>query len=129
MFLRLKRVLVKNKKITITNDKGRLSQDEIERMVQEGEKYKAEDDANRNRIEAKNSLENYCYQIKTSVGSKEVEGKIPVDDKKKLEDKVEETLKWLESNQTAEKEEYEEKRKELEGVAMPILSAMGGGMP
>jgi len=73
----------KEQKITITNDKGRLSQDEIERMVQEGEKYKAEDDANRNRIEAKNGLENYCYQIKTSVSSKEVEGKIPADDKKK----------------------------------------------
>merc|ERR1712115_17788 len=72
----------KEQKITITNDKGRLSQDEIERMVQEGEKYKAEDDANRNRIEAKNALENYSYQIKTSIGSKEVEGKIPADDKK-----------------------------------------------
>merc|ERR1711920_1083355 len=98
----------------------------------EGEKYKAEDDANRNRIESKNGLENYCYQIKTSIGSKEVDGKIPADDKKKLEEKVEENLKWLESNQTAEKEEYEEKQKNLEGVAMPILSAIGGmsgGMP
>merc|ERR1711912_34185 len=111
----------KEQKITITNDKGRLSQDEIERMVQEGEKYKAEDDANRNRIEAKNGLENYCYQIKTSIGSKEVEGKIPSDDKKKLEEKTEETLKWFESNQFSEKEEYEEKQKNLEGVAMPIL--------
>merc|ERR1712100_523748 len=104
----------------------------IDRMVQEGEKYKAEDDANRNRIEAKNGLENYCYQIKNPIGSKEVEGKIPGDDKKKLEDKIDETLKWLESNQTAEKEEYEEKQKDLEGVAMPILSALGGaagGMP
>merc|ERR1739848_675979 len=122
----------KEQKITITNDKGRLSQDEIERMVQEGEKYKAEDDANRNRIEAKNGLENYCYQIKTSIGSKEIEGKISADDKKKLEEKTEETLKWLESNQFAEKEEYEEKQKNLEAVAMPILSALGGaagGMP
>merc|ERR1739845_339967 len=93
---------------------------------QEGEKYKAEDDATRNRIKPKNGLENYCYQIKTSIGSKEVEGKIPADDKKKLEEKVEDTLKWLESNQNAEKEEYEEKRKDLEGVAMPILSAIGG---
>merc|ERR1719482_229065 len=115
----------KEQKITITNDKGRLSQDEIERMVSEAEKYKAEDDANRNRIEAKNGLENYCYQIKTSIGSKEVEGKIPADDKKKLEEKVEDTLKWLESSQNAEKEEYEEKRKDLEGVAMPILSSIG----
>merc|ERR1711874_600774 len=94
--------------------------------VQEGEKYKAEDDANRNRIEAKNGLENYCYQIKSSISSKEVEGKIPAEDKKKLESKVDDTLKWLDTNQTAEKEEYDEKRKELEGVAMPILSSMGG---
>jgi len=91
----LPRRVQKEQKITITNDKGRLSQDEIDRMVQEGEKYKAEDDANRNRIEAKNGLENYCYQIKTSIGSKEVEGKIPADDKKKLEDKVEDTLSGL----------------------------------
>merc|ERR1711981_2375 len=80
----------KENKITITNDKGRLSQEEIERMVEEAEKYKAEDDANRHRVEAKNGLENYCYSIKTSIGSKEVEGKISADDKKKLEDAVEE---------------------------------------
>merc|ERR1712051_295404 len=122
----------KEQKITITNDKGRLSQDEIERMVQEAEKYKAEDDANKNRIEAKNGLENYCYSLKNSISSEEVKDKIPADDKKKLEEKVEDTLKWLESNQNAEKEEYEEKRKDLEGVAMPVLSAIGGmpgGMP
>merc|ERR1712188_306122 len=67
----------KENKITITNDKGRLSQDEIERMVSEAEKYKAEDDANKNRIEAKNGLENYCFQVKSSISSPEVEGKIP----------------------------------------------------
>merc|ERR1711994_1097002 len=117
----------KEQKITITNDKGRLSQDEIERMVQEGEKYKAEDDANRNRIEAKNALENYSYQIKTSIGSKEVEGKIPADDKKKLEDAIEESIQWLDSNPSAEKEEFEEKQKALEGIAMPILQSMAGG--
>merc|ERR1711963_1247155 len=117
----------KEQKITITNDKGRLSQDEIERMVQEGEKYKAEDDANKNRIEAKNGLENYCYSLKSSISSPEVEGKIPADDKATLEEKIEETTKWLDSNQSAEKEEYEEKQKELEGIALPILQKMGGG--
>merc|ERR1712206_36527 len=76
-----------------------------------------------------NALDNYCHQIKSSIGSKEVEGKISADDKKKLNDKVEDTLKWLETNQTAEKEEYEEKQKDLESVAMPILSSIGGGMP
>merc|ERR1712084_116599 len=117
----------KENKITITNDKGRLSQDEIERMVQEAEKYKAEDDANKNRIESKNGLENYCYSLKSSIGSDEVKDKIPADDKKTLEDKIEESIKWLDSNQTAEKEEFEEKQKELEGIALPILQKMGGG--
>merc|ERR1712024_382210 len=117
----------KEQKITITNDKGRLSQDEIERMVAEAEKYKAEDDANKNRIEAKNGLENYCYSLKTSISSPEVEGKIPADDKTKLEGAIDETLSWLDANLSAEKEEYEEKQKSLEGIAMPILQAVGGG--
>merc|ERR1739846_421 len=116
----------KENKITITNDKGRLSQDEIERMVQEAEKYKAEDDANKNRVEAKNGLENYCYSLKSSITSPEVEGKIPADDKKKLEDAIEESLQWLDANASAEKEEYEEKQKALEGIAMPILQSMAG---
>merc|ERR1712125_105488 len=115
----------------ITNDKGRLSQDDIERMVSEAEKFKAEDDANRNRIEAKNGLENYCYSLKSSISSDEVKDKIPADDKATLEGKIEEAISWLDANQSAEKEEYEEKRKELEGIAMPILQKMAGagGMP
>jgi len=117
----------KENKITITNDKGRLSQDEIERMVAEAEKYKAEDDANKNRIEAKNGLENYCYSIKSSINSDEVKDKIPADKKSELDAAIEETISWLDANQTAEKEEYEEKQKALEGIAMPILQAMGGG--
>merc|ERR1712125_182783 len=92
----------KEQKITITNDKGRLSQDEIERMVEEAEKYKAEDDANKNRVEAKNQLENYCYSLKTSVGSDEVKDKIPADDKEKLDKAIEETISWLDSNASAE---------------------------
>lgn len=122
----------KENKITITNDKGRLSQDEIERMVSEGEKYKAEDDANKNRIEAKNGLENYCYSLKSSISSEEVNSKIPADEKAKLESAIDDTIKWLDKNATAEKEEYEEKQKALEAIAMPILQGMaggGGGMP
>merc|ERR1712228_402589 len=117
----------KENKITITNDKGRLSQDEIERMVQEAEKYKAEDDANKNRVESKNALENYCYSLKNSITSDEVKDRIPEDDRKALDDKIEDTIKWLDANQAAEKEEYEEKQKDLEGVALPILQKMGGG--
>merc|ERR1712176_1738390 len=111
---------------------GRLSQDEIERMVSEAEKYKAEDDANRNRIEAKNGLENYCYSLKGSISGDEVASKMDPAVKTTLEGKIEETISWLDSNSAAEKEEYEEKQKELEGIAMPILQKMGGaagGMP
>jgi len=121
----------KENKITITNDKGRLSQDEIERMVQEAEKYKAEDDANKNRVEAKNALENYCYSLKGSISSDEVKDKIPADDKEKLEKAIDESISWLDANQDAQKEEYEEKQKALEGIATPILQSMAGagGMP
>jgi len=124
----------KENKITITNDKGRLSQEEIERMVSEAEKYKAEDDNNRNRIEAKNGLENYCYSLKGSISGDEVAAKMDPADKTTLEGKIEETISWLDSNPASEKEEYEEKQKELEGIAMPILQKMGGaagagGMP
>jgi L1 cell adhesion molecule like protein len=121
----------KENKITITNDKGRLSQDEIERMVAEAEKYKAEDDANRNRIESKNALENYCYSLKTSVGSDEVKGKLTPEDEQALEAAIDDTIKWLEANPTAEKEEYEEKMKELQSTVGPIMTKLhqAGGMP
>merc|ERR1740133_603909 len=75
----------KEQKITITNDKGRLSQDEIERMVSEAETYKAEDDANRNRIESKNGLENYCYSLKGSLSGDEVQAKMVPADKTAVE--------------------------------------------
>merc|ERR1712146_845526 len=79
-------------KITITNDKGRLSQDEIERMVEEAERYKAEDEANRVRIEAKNSLENYAYSMKNTMADEKLAGKLSDGDKKSVEDKINETI-------------------------------------
>merc|ERR1719326_42208 len=82
-------------KITITNDKGRLSKDEIEKMVEEAEKYKSEDEANRGRIEAKNGLENYAYNIKNSVEDEKLKDKIDEGDKKTILEKVEETISWL----------------------------------
>merc|ERR1711988_1023847 len=100
----------KENKITITNDKGRLSQDEIERMVAEAEKYKAEDDANKNRIESKNALENYCYSLKSSISSDEVKDKIPADDKAALESAIEDTIKWLDANPAGEKESTKKNR-------------------
>lgn len=114
----------KENKITITNDKGRLSQEEIERMVQEAERYKAEDDANRNRIDAKNNLENYCYTLKNSLSTQEIADKISEESKKKLEDSIEETLSWIDTHLSAEKEEFEEKQTALETVVTPIFQSM-----
>merc|ERR1739845_290117 len=117
----------KENKITITNEKGRLSQEEIERMVSEAEKYKAEDDANKNRIEAKNALDNYCFSLKSSISGEEVQNKLSESDKSMLESKIDDTVKWLDENQNAEIEEYQEKQKALKEVATPILQSMAGG--
>merc|ERR1712224_237067 len=117
----------KENKITITNEKGRLSQEEIERMVSDAEKYKAEDDANRNRVEAKNALENYCFSLKSSIGGEEVQSKLSESDKSILESKIDDTIKWLDVNQNAETEEYQEKQKDLTDTATPILQSMAGG--
>ena len=117
----------KEQKITITNDKGRMSAEEIERLVQEAERYKSEDDANRARVEAKNALENYAFQIRNSVNDEKLAGKISEEDKKKILDAVTATTSWLDSNQQAEKEEFEEKQKALEKIVTPILSSLAGG--
>jgi L1 cell adhesion molecule like protein len=124
----------KENKITITNDKGRLSQNEIDRVVQEAEKYKAEDGDNKNRVEVKNGLESYCSSLKSSIECKDAKDKIPAADKKNLLDAINKVTAWVEANPNAEKEEYEEKQKALEADAMPILQKMAGaggmgGMP
>jgi len=117
----------KEQKITITNDKGRMSADEIERLVQEAERYKSEDEANRARVEAKNSLENYAFQVRNSINDEKLAGQLNEADKKKISDAIAKTTSWLDSNQNAEKEEFEEKQKELEKIVLPILQSMGGG--
>mmetsp|Transcript_7942 Transcript_7942/g.7096 ORF Transcript_7942/g.7096 Transcript_7942/m.7096 type:complete len:660 (-) Transcript_7942:121-2100(-) len=119
----------KEQKITITNDKGRMSAEEIERLVQEAERYKAEDEANKARVEAKNSLENYAFSIRNTFNDEKVAGKVSESDKKKVLDAVNAATQWLDSNQHAEKEEYEEKQKALESVVSPILSSLSGGAP
>ncbi|CAI0402779.1 unnamed protein product [Linum tenue] len=124
---------VKNK-ITITNDKGRLSKDEIERMVQEAERYKAEDEEVKKKVEAKNSLENYAYNMRNTIKDEKIAGKLDSADKEKIEKAVEETVQWLDGNQLAEVEELEDKLKELEGLCNPIIAKMyqggaGGDVP
>ncbi|KAF2979501.1 hypothetical protein EK904_014264 [Melospiza melodia maxima] len=117
----------KENKITITNDKGRLSKDDIDRMVQEAEKYKAEDEANRDRVAAKNSLESYTYNMKQTVEDDKLKGKISDQDKQKVLDKCKEVVSWLDRNQMAEKEEYEHKQKELEKLCNPIVTKLYRG--
>uniref|UniRef100_H3CF85 Heat shock protein family A (Hsp70) member 2 n=1 Tax=Tetraodon nigroviridis TaxID=99883 RepID=H3CF85_TETNG len=120
----------KENKITITNDKGRLSKEEIERMVQDADKYKAEDDRQREKVAAKNSLESYAFNMKSTVQDDNLKGKISEEDLKKVVDKCEETITWLEKNQLADKEEYQHQQKELEKVCNPIISKLyQGGMP
>ena len=92
----------KQNKITITNDKGRLSKEEIEKMVNDAEKYKAEDEAQRDRIQAKNSLEGYAYQMKSTVEDDKLKDKISDEDKTKIIDKCKETLDWIDANQVRE---------------------------
>ncbi|XP_066498729.1 heat shock cognate 70-kd protein, tandem duplicate 3 [Hoplias malabaricus] len=120
----------KENKITITNDKGRLSKEDIERMVQEADKYKAEDDLQREKIAAKNSLEAYAFNMKNSVEDENMKGKISEEDKKKVLEKCNQAINWLENNQLADKEEFEHQLKELEKVCNPIITKLyQGGMP
>ena len=117
----------KEQKITITNDKGRMTPEEIERLVQEAERYKSQDEANKARVEAKNALENYSFQVRNSINDEKLAGQLSAEDKKKVTDAVQKTTTWLDSNQHAEKEEFEEKQKELEKIVLPILQSLGGG--
>jgi len=122
----------KQNKITITNDKGRLSKDEIERMVQEAEKYKADDDVQRDRIGAKNALESYAFNMKQTIDDEKLKDKLSAEDRQKIEAKCEEVIKWLDSNQTAEKDEFEHQQKEIEHVCNPIITKLyqsAGGAP
>jgi heat shock protein 5 len=123
----------KSEKITITNEKGRLSQEEIERMVREAEEFAEEDKKVKERIDARNALETYVYNMKNQVSDKDkLADKLESDEKEKIETAVKEALEWLDDNQSVEKEEYEEKLKEVEAVCNPIITAVyqrSGGAP
>ncbi|KJE93372.1 hsp70-like protein [Capsaspora owczarzaki ATCC 30864] len=126
----------KSTKITITNDKGRLSKEEIDRMVADGEKFKKQDDEQREKIQAKNSLEGFAFQVKQALDDESIAGKIPADEKQAVSQKVEETLSWIESNQLADKEEFEHRQQELQKACGPVMTKLyqqqqpgGAGMP
>ncbi|KAI3655772.1 hypothetical protein MP638_003496 [Amoeboaphelidium occidentale] len=122
----------KSNKITITNDKGRLSKEEIERMVSEAEKYKKQDEEAAERIHAKNGLESYAYNLRNSLNDDNLKDKFDAADREKLDKAITETIGWLDHNLEASKEEFEHKQKELESVAMPIMQKLygaAGGAP
>jgi heat shock 70kDa protein 1/2/6/8 len=126
----------KKNQIVITNDKGRLSKADIERMVNDASKFEAQDKLQRDRVEAKNGLENYSYSMKNTIADPNVGGKLDESDKSAVNSAVEAALQWLQVNQEASKEEFEHRQKELEGICNPIMTKMyqgaggaAGGMP
>lgn len=123
----------KANKITITNDKGRLTKDDIEKMVKDAEKYKDEDDKQKAKISAKNSLESYCFNMKSTLEDDKVKDKITDAERKTCVDAIDDAIKWLDGNQMAEKDEFEDKQKELENLCKPVVMKLyqggAGGMP
>ncbi|KAF9911700.1 ATPase with role in protein import into the ER [Lobosporangium transversale] len=118
----------KTESITITNDKGRLSDEEIERMIKEAEQFASEDQAIKERVEAKNVLENYLYSVKNQVtDDSQLGAKIDADDKKTILDAIATKISWLESEgASATKEELDEKKEEIEAIVNPITSKLYG---
>merc|ERR1719300_376240 len=98
----------------------------------EDEKIKDEDDKQKHRISSKNSLESYAFQMKSTIEDEKIKDKISEEDKKKIVDKCTEVIAWLDSNQLAEKEEFDDKQKEIEGICNPIITKLyqaSGGAP
>lgn len=97
--------------------------------------FKAEDETNKQKIEAKNGLENYCFNLRNSLDDPNMKDKFEAADKQTLEDAVKDALDWLDKNQLAEKEEFDAKQKEVEAIANPIMQKLysqggaPGGMP
>ena len=125
------------KKITIKNEKGRLSQADIDKMVADAEKFKAQDEEVRKKVEAKNALEGYCFGVRNSLSNEQFANAIPQADKDTINKEINDTLAWIDAHQDADVSEFEAKQKELEGKLMPIMqnayqhAAPGaqGGMP
>jgi len=112
----------KSEKITITAEKGRLSQEEIERMVREAEQFAEEDEVIKKRIDSRNALEGYAYNLKTQISDADkLKDKLSEEDSQTIEKAVQSVLDWLDENQEANAEDYQEKQKELEATANPII--------
>ena len=114
----------KENKITITNDTGRLSKDDIEKMVSDAETYAEEDNLVKEKIESKNKLENYLFTTKNTLDDNNIKDKISDDDKNSIINKCDELLQWLDNNDNASKDEFDKKQKECEEVVNPIMSKL-----
>ena len=127
----------KSQKITITNDKGRLSADEIQRMVDEAEKFKDEDEKIKQKIESKNGLESFIFNMKSTMEDDKLKDKISDEDREMVTGKITEAQEWFDNNQEETKETYDAKLKELQDLTNPIMTklysqggaAPGSGMP
>jgi len=120
-------------KITITNDQNRLTPEDIERMINDAEKFADEDSKLKSRVEARNELESYAYSLKNQIGDKEkLGGKLSEEEKTKIEEVVNEKIAWLEEHQDAEAEDLKAQKKEMEDIVQPIIAKLyqgGGGGP
>jgi len=114
-------------KITITNDKGRLSKEEIEKMVNDAEKFKDEDEQQKERISTKNNLESYIFNLKSSLDEEQIKSKLSEDEIKSINTALDDSLSWLDSNQLAETDEFKDKLQDLEKLVNPIMSRMHQG--
>merc|ERR1711974_228807 len=120
-------------KITITNDNNRLSPEDIERMINDAEKFAEEDAALKGKVEARNELESYAYSLKNQIGDKEkLGGKLSEDEESKIEEVINEKIKWLEEIPEAEAEDFKAQKKEMEDIVQPIIAKLyqgQGGAP
>merc|ERR1711974_487648 len=114
-------------KITITNDKGRLSKEDIDRMVNDAEKYKAEDEQQKDRISAKNGLESYIFNMKSSLGEEQIKSRLSGEEVNTITTALDETMGWLDRNQLAETEEFKSKQQELERLINPVMTRLHQG--
>lgn len=120
-------------KIVITNDQNRLTPDDIDRMIKDAERFADDDQKLKERVEARNELESYAYSLKNQLADKEKLGaKVSEEDKTKMEEAIDEKIKWLEENQDAEPKVYTQQKKELQDVVQPIIAKLyqgAGGAP
>ena len=114
----------KSNKVEITNDKSRLSKEDVEKMTADAEKYAKEDEEFKEKVDAKNSLEGYCFSMQSVLSDEKNKDKLLDEDSAKASDLIKETLQWLQENSSASKEEYETKKKEVEDVCKPIMDEM-----